>query len=375
MPSDFPGSADEARLRLAAIVESSDDAIVSKNLAGIITSWNAAAERIFGYTAAEMVGKPITTIIPPELHDEEREILSKLFRGERIEHFETIRVTKAGNRIEVSLTISPIKDESGRVIGAAKIARDVGDRKRAERALRISERLASVGRLAATVAHEINNPLESVMNLIYLAKTDPSASPQIRDFLQMADEELQRVIHITKQTLGFYREQRGIVPVSVGGILQQLVSVFSPKINNQGIGMRLELRHDADILASPGELRQLFANLLTNSIDAAGPGGLIRIRTSTAFKTGQQPHIRVSVCDSGPGIPVAIRKRIFEPFFTTKDDVGTGLGLWVCSEILQRYNGSMRIRSSTQPGRSWTVFSVKLPARPQPSVVEIRKRA
>ena len=163
-------TAEEARRRLAAIVESSDDAIVGKNLNGIVMSWNPGAERMFGYSANEMIGRPITTIIPPELQEDEQRILETIGRGERVEHFETVRLTKSGERIDVSLTVSPVKDDAGRVIGAAKTARDITQQKKTEQALRMTERLASVGRMAATVAHEINNPLEAVTNLVYLAK-------------------------------------------------------------------------------------------------------------------------------------------------------------------------------------------------------------
>src|SRR3954470_164688 len=150
----------EAALRLAAIVESSDDAIVSKDLNGLVTSWNKSAERIFGWTAEEIVGKSILTIIPPELHSDEPGILSRIRAGKRIEHFETVRMKKSGERVDISLTVSPVKDPQGNIIGAAKIARDITQQKKLEATLRTTERLASVGRLAATVAHEINNPLE-----------------------------------------------------------------------------------------------------------------------------------------------------------------------------------------------------------------------
>ncbi len=195
--------ASEHKHRLAAIVQSSDDAIISKNLQGIVTSWNPAAERIFGYTAEEMIGESILKIIPPELHDDEPRILETISRGERIDHFETTRVAKSGERMSVSLTISPVRDNAGKIIGAAKIARDITAQKRTEQALRVTERLASVGRLAATVAHEINNPLEAATNLLYLAR-ERVVRDDVRGFLAMAEEELDRVAHLTKQTLGFY---------------------------------------------------------------------------------------------------------------------------------------------------------------------------
>ena len=170
-----------ASQHLAAIVESADDAIISKDLNGVVTSWNRAAEKMFGYSAEEMAGRSITAIIPPELQADELQILETIARGERIDHFETVRLTKNGKPIDVSLTISPMKDEKGRIVGAAKIARDITQQKKTEQALRISERLASVGRLAATIAHEINNPLEAVTNLVYLAK-DRSVHNDVRDF-------------------------------------------------------------------------------------------------------------------------------------------------------------------------------------------------
>ncbi|MGH9522872.1 MAG: PAS domain-containing sensor histidine kinase [Terriglobales bacterium] len=355
-----------ASRRLAAIVESSDDAVISKDLDGIVTSWNPAAERIYGYTAQEMIGRSIRTVIPPELQDDEQRILATIARGERIEHFETVRITKSGERIDVSLTISPVKDDSGRTVGAAKIARDITERKKAERALRTSERLASVGRLAATVAHEINNPLEAVTNLVYLAK-DRAARDDVREFLSVAEEELERISHLTKQTLGFYRDTRGPSAMKIGTILHSLISVFAARIRNKGIEIYPEILDDPEIYAVPGEIRQLIANLLNNSIDAVEPGARIRVRISAAVAHRGKPSrgLRITVADSGPGIPAEVRERLFEPFFTTKKDVGTGLGLWVCKSIVEKHHGAIRVKSSTAPGRSWTAFSVFLPSLQQ----------
>ncbi|HKW25827.1 MAG TPA: PAS domain S-box protein [Terriglobales bacterium] len=353
-----------SRLRLAAIVESSDDAIVSKDLNGIVTSWNAAAERVFGYTAAEMVGQPILKIIPPDLHHDETRILETLRRGERIDHFETVRVTKSGERLDVSLTISPVRDENGRIIGAAKIARDITQRKKTEDALRMSDKLATTGRLAATVAHEINNPLESIVNLVYLAKSQKGLPENVREYLRAAEEELDRVSQLTRQALGFYREKTAATAVRVGPIISQLRTVFSPKTTNKRIDLQMEVDQDPEIVAVPGELRQLFANLLSNSIDAVPVDGTIRVRVSQAreFNHAGRAGARVTIADSGPGIDPLHRSSIFEPFFTTKKEVGTGLGLWVSKGIVERHGGTIRLRSRTTPGRSGTVFSVFLPA-------------
>ncbi|HSE48845.1 MAG TPA: PAS domain S-box protein [Terriglobales bacterium] len=362
---------DKAGARLAAIVNSSDDAIVSKDLRGIVTSWNPAAERMFGYTAAEMIGRPILTLIPPELYGDEDRILATIARGERIEHFETVRLRKDGQRIEVSLTVSPVKDESGRIEGAAKIARDITERRRAEKAVRTSERLASVGRLAATIAHEINNPLEAITNLIYLAK-NAAVRDDVRQYLTIAEEELERVAHMTRQTLGFYRDTRGLGPVRVGAVVLSLLPVFASRLRNKGIALHPEISDDVEIEAVAGELRQLVANLLGNSIDAARDRGRITIRVSAAreWSGAQRTGVRLTVADNGSGIPLAARGRLFEPFFTTKQDVGTGLGLWVCKAIVEKHRGSIRVRTRTAPGRSGTAFSIFLPTQAQPAVRE-----
>lgn len=352
--------------RLAAIVESANDAIISKDLNGIVTSWNRAAERTFGYRAEEMIGRSITLIIPPELQDDEPRILATIARGERIDHFETVRLAKNGGRIDVSLTVSPLKDESGRIVGATKIARDITQHKKTESALRMSERLASVGRLAATIAHEINNPLEGVTNLVYLAK-HRAVGRDVRDFLGQAEEELSRISQLTKQTLGFYRDTKAPAPIRIGPMLDPIMAVFSARARNKAVDIRKEIKGDPEICAVAGEIRQLVANLLSNSIDAVTKGGWIRIRLSAAneWSENRRAGVRLSVADSGSGIPRSVRSELFEPFFTTKKEVGTGLGLWMSKDIVERHHGSIRVKSSTAPGNSWTLFSVFLPSSEQ----------
>jgi PAS domain S-box-containing protein len=353
--------AEQLSQQLAAIVESSDDAIVSKDLNGVIRSWNRGATRIFGFTPEEAIGQRILILIPPELHAEEDVILERLRAGKRIDHYETERLTKDGRRLYVSVTISPIRDASGRVIGASKIARDITERKRAEQVLLTSEKLASVGRLAATVAHEINNPLESVINLVYLARLADNRET-VQQYLGTAEEELNRIAHLTKQTLGFYRERSERTRVHAGELLNQLAAVFSSKAQNKGVKIKLEILDDPEIAVDRGEFRQLFSNLLNNSIDACGHGGAVRVRVSTARRAAASaPCLRITVVDNGSGIKPADRAHVFEPFFTTKKEVGTGLGLWICKQIAEKYGGTVAVRSHAQPGRSWTAVSVFLP--------------
>ncbi len=364
-------AAEDARRHLAAIIESSDDAIISKDLNGIVRSWNPQAERLFGYSAQEIIGQPIRKIIPPELQDDEDRILATIARGERIEHYETVRVAKDRRPIDVSLTISPIRDESGRIVGASKIARDVTRKRRVEQALRMSERLASVGRLATTIAHEINNPLEALTNLLYLAGSvqDPA---EIHSLLVEADEQLNRVALLSKQTLGFYREKNGATALRTGSIVRSLVTVLTPKARNRSIEIKLEIRQDPEICAIESEIRQLVTNLLNNSIDAIASGGTIRVRVSAgrAWNPPSLSGIRLTIADSGRGIAREDRAKLFEPFFTTNKDVGTGLGLWISKGIVERHGGTIRFRSRITPGRSGTVFTVFLPGDANPQSVD-----
>jgi PAS domain S-box-containing protein len=348
-----------ASQRLAAIVESSDDAIVSKQLNGIVTSWNPSAERMFGYTAKEMIDRSITTIIPSELQEDEWRILGTVARGERIEHFETERMKKSGERIDVSLTVSPIKDEQGRVIGAAKIARDITQRKRTEKALQMTEKLASVGRLAATVAHELNNPLEAVTNFIFLAQTTENLPETAKEYLTLADRELERVSHIAQQTLGFYRDTSSRTLVDIRESLDDVLRVFESKLRYKSLKTDINAEEGLKIEALGGEVRQVFSNLTSNAIDASPNLGVIKVHAKTVLKGGKS-YAQISFADRGSGIPERSKANIFTPFFTTKSDVGTGLGLWVSKSLVEKHGGRIAFRST--PGNG-TVFTVQLPLK------------
>jgi PAS domain S-box-containing protein len=357
-----PAAVDSAVLLLAAIVESSDDAIVSKDLNGIVTSWNKAAELIFGWRAEEIIGKSITTIIPLELHDDETRILAKLRAGERIDHFQTVRVRKGGERLDVSLTISPIRDRTGTVIGAAKIARDITQQKRMESAIQISERLASVGRLAATVAHEINNPLEAITNFIYLARHHSGLPDTVRQYLEHADHELSRVAHLARQTLGFYRDPSEATVVKVPRLIEDVLAIYERKFKYKTAKVERRIDPNLTICAMQGEMKQILSNLIANAIDASHQGGkiIVEARQARDYGTGQS-GIRITVADYGSGIAASNKSKLFAPFFTTKKDVGTGLGLWLTRDLLEKKGGHIRFRSrNTRP--SGTVMSVFLPA-------------
>ncbi len=346
---------------LAAIVESSDDAIVSKDLNGVVTSWNRGAERIFGYRPEEIVGKPITLIIPPELQDQEPYILAKIQAGERIEHFQTVRVAKDGRRLDVSLTVSPVKDSRGVVIGAAKIARDITDQKKLEAAFHTNERLASVGRLAATIAHEINNPLEAVTNFIYLANQEPDLPENVGRYLSQADRELRRVTHLAQQTLGFYRDNFQPEPLAISEVIADVLTIYERKMASRGVKVETRVEPGLTIVASEGMLKQVLSNLIANAIDACDGDGkiVIRARPSRHFRDGRQ-GTRIIIADNGVGIAIEDQPRIFAPFFTTKRAVGTGLGLWISKELLEKRGGRLWFRS-TQRRPSGTVMNIFVP--------------
>jgi PAS domain S-box-containing protein len=349
-------NSEHAADRLAAIVESSDDAIVGKDLTGIVTNWNKAAERIFGYKAEEIIGQPITTIIPVELQGDEPGILARIQAGERIEHFETVRVTKDGRRLNVSLTVSPIKDSKGRIVGAAKIARDITQQKKLEDALRTTERLASVGRLAATVAHEINNPLEAVTNFIYLANQQPDLSEKLKRYLSSADQELRRVAHIAQQTLGFYKDNSQPTEVSIAEAIGDVLTVYDRKMTYKQLRVEQRVEADLRLRTLAGELKQVLSNLIANAIDASREGGRLIIRARAARCGGA----RITIADTGVGIAARDQANLFTPFFTTKREVGTGLGLWITRDLLRKKGGNIRFRSRNQEP-SGTVMRIYLP--------------
>ena len=345
---------------LKSIVQSSEDAIITKDLNGIITSWNPAAERIFGYTPEEIVGKSVLMLIPPSLYDEEPVILTKLRAGERIDHFETVRVTKDGKQLNVSLTISPLKDASGKIVGASKILRDIGERKQMENSLLLAEKIAAVGRMAAAVAHEINNPLESVLNLIYLAKTNASDADQVVDYLNLAEKELLRVSHIARQTLGYYREHSAAIPVTLSDLILDTLKVYESRLTAAGIEVRTEFSSNSQIVVRKGEMIQVISNFITNAIYAMPSGGTLTASVQDAVDSGRE-GLLLTVADTGEGIPPENLKKIFEPFFSTRSSIGTGIGLWVATVFIKGHKGTIEVQSNVDAASHGTRMVVFLP--------------
>ena len=351
---------EESRSRLAAIVDSAEDAIISKDLDGMITSWNNGAQRLFGYEEKEMIGQSILRLIPENLHYEEEEILRKLRAGENIEHYETTRIGKSGEIREVSVTISPIRNNKGEIIGASKIARDISNRKKVERLAIEAEKIATTGRMAAAVAHEINNPLGSVLNLIYLSRQDGVSSEEIQNYLATAESELERVSHIARQTLGYYRDTGSPSDVHLRALVEDVLSVYSRKLRAQNIVVETRFNFLRNIRARPGEIIQIFSNLVSNAIHAMPHGGTLTISTTQDLNS-DPIGVQICVSDTGHGIRREDLGKIFEPFFTTKGNLGTGIGLWVAKQLVERHGGKISVSTSTEPGNSGTTLAINLP--------------
>jgi two-component system cell cycle sensor histidine kinase/response regulator CckA len=367
---------EESRDRLAAIVESSDDAILSKTFEGIVTSWNASAERMYGYAAKEAIGRPISFIIPPENAEELAGILDNLQSGGRIKHLETERVRKDGTIIHVSVSISPIVSTSGRHIGTSAIARDITERKRAEAAMRAkieelsamtqqfwqASKLATMGEMAASIAHELNNPLATVsMRTESLVEQFADGDPK-RSALKIIGQEVERMGNLVGQLLQFSR--RDNKQISITDVYQEMentLDFIEHSLRSRQINVVREFADDLPPLhADRQQLRQIFLNLLTNAGDAMTEGGTLTLRVSA----GQTEHgagaIVIEFADTGAGIKPEDLSKVWEPFYTTKGEgKGTGLGLAICRRIVEEHKGTINIESEVGQG---TIARITLPA-------------
>ncbi len=380
-PADADGMYFHERALLAAIVDSSDDAIVSKTLEGRILSWNRGATRIFGYQPEEVIGKPITIIIPPELHPQEQQILEKLRRGERIDHFDTVRVAKDGRRIAISLTVSPVRSADGTVIAASKIARDVTERKLAEEKLRASEealRLADRRKdeFLALLAHELRNPLAPIRYAL-AANRKPGRTPEQR---RQGDEIIERqVAHMSRlldDLLDISRITRGTLELKraraeLTSVIGAAIETARPMLDEKQHTLVLDLpTQPLQLEADAMRLAQVFSNLLINAAKYTDPGGRIQLRA-----VRERSDVVVSVSDNGIGIPAELLPRVFNMFFQShsalaRAEGGLGVGLSLVQGLVRLHGGSVEARSDGS-GRG-SEFVVRLPlgiARPETAEV------
>jgi PAS domain S-box-containing protein len=363
--------AEQATLLLAAIVESSHDAIVSKSLNGVITSWNKGAERLFGYAAEEAVGQNITLIIPPERRDEERTILEQLSRGERVDHFETVRMRKDGSLLDVSLTISPMKDASGRVVGASKLARDITERKHAEEALRQAQtdlahasRLTTMGEFTASLAHEVKQPIAAAVTdantcVRWITRDEPDLK-EAREAAWRIVEDAKRAAEIINRVHLLFKKgtpQRELV--NVNEVAREMIVLLGDEALRHSISVRTELAEDLPpVIGDRVQLQQVLMNLMVNGVDAMhdvdGPRELI-IKSQPA----KNNELLLSVSDTGVGLPGHQTDQIFDAFFTTKTH-GTGMGLRISRSIIESHGGRLWAADNSPRGAS---FCFTLPTK------------
>ncbi len=361
-----------------AIFNSANFSSIATDARGVIQIFNVGAERMLGYAAAEVMNQ----LTPADLSDHP-ELIARaaalslelgtpippgfealVFKASRgIEDiYELTYIRKDGSRIPAIVSVTALRDADEDIIGYLLIGTDNTARKQAEEALLRSEMLASAGRLAASIAHEINNPLEAIMNTLYLARTTPGVPADALEYMDIADGELMRIAHITRQTLGFYREFSAATSNSVTALFDSVINLLQAKIRSTGAQVEQQCNYDLRVMGIAGELRQILANLLANSLDAIDQNSRIVLRAAASIDPLDASHrVRITVADSGCGMEPATIKRIFEPFFTTKGSVGTGLGLWVCKQLVEKNVGSIRVRSNPCGPHQGTTFSILLP--------------
>jgi PAS domain S-box-containing protein len=324
--------------------------------------YNQRWYRYTGSTPEEMLGWGWESVHNPEVLPQVRKNwLTSIATGQPFEMIFPLRGADGAFRDFLTLAV-PIRDEFGRVVRWFGTNTDITEQRRSQEALRQSEKLAATGRLAASIAHEINNPLEAVTNLVYLARRQPG---NLEKYLKMADQELDRIAQITKNTLGFYRDSASPIEVDISEILEEVLALYGRKLDFKKITLHRDFAKGITVVAHPGEIRQIFANLTANAIDALSQGGQLTVRVSKVLHGNSlgRPGARITFLDNGTGIAPMHLKRIFEPFYTTKKDVGTGLGLWLTLGLVEKHQGILRVRSSVRPARTWTAFSIFLPER------------
>jgi PAS domain S-box-containing protein len=346
---------------LSSIVGSSDDAIVSATTHGRVTSWNSGAERIFGYTTQEMMGQPLMRLTRSADDNDLRWRLARIGLGERIGNYESVRYCKSGKEIPVSVTMSPLRGADNQIIGVTEISRDVSDREQAERNDRIHERLKAMARLASRLAHDINNPLTSVTNLLFLLEKQVW-TPEGAHYVSVAQRELRRVARISAQALNLYRISGEPASISIHDIAEDALAQHEDRCETMGISVLREYWAVPGFRFYAAELRQVLTNLVGNAVDAMPDGGRLRLRVRECRDgAGRGRCLRITVGDTGRGMSAETRRRLFEPFFTTKQATGTGLGLWGSAHVVTRYGGRILVRSRQNGGCSGSVFVLLFP--------------
>jgi PAS domain S-box-containing protein len=352
---------------LNTTLRSIGDAVIAADPDGKVVFMNRVAEQLTGWKEKDADGLPlfkIFEIVNQRTRATVENPADAVRRSGKIVGLanHTILISKNRQEFHIDDSAAPILDVNARMIGIVLVFRDISERHASEAALMRAEKLASAGRLAAAIAHEVNNPLEGLVNLIYLARGEEDMQ-KIRRHLTEADQELQRIAHITRQSLGFYRETSVAGTFRPDVVTREVFEFYSARAAASRVSLHVNIRTEQKAFGNQGELRQVLSNLLANSLDACKEGDAIcvRVRAAVSSRNPAQRGVRIAVADNGCGIPPDYIERIFEPFFTTKKDTGTGLGLWVSRELIEKRGGYLNVRSSVDGRRPGTVFSLFLP--------------
>ena len=351
--------------RFRRLIEASTIGLLIGDLNGGISYMNATLLKVLGYTASEVAEGSVrwNQLTPPEFADRDATATAQLIERGSADPYEKVYMSKDGRRIPllVGATSIPGQDDLSEA-SIAVFLTDLSQQKQAESALVQSEKLAAVGRLAASISHEINNPLEAITNLLFLMKQE-LLPPQAESYLHLAEQELARVSQIAGQTLRFHRQATRARAISPAELLEPVLALYRGRLNNSNIQIRQENLDAQSIVCFEGDIRQVLNNLVSNAIDAMRTGGVLtlRIRDARSSETGAA-GARITIADTGHGMTEETRTRIFEPFYTTKGINGTGLGLWISRGIVEKHRGSLSVRSSVDAVRHGTTFSLFLPA-------------
>lgn len=359
----------EDRIREAFEYAASGMAIT--DLEGRFQETNPAYREVVGRSQEQLDAESILSITHEDDRQNCRHNLERLLGGE-VSSFvlEKRYVRPDSSFVWVRNSFSLLKGEDGRPSHIILICNDITEQRRAERLLIQNEKLTLVGQLASSIAHEINNPLESVLNLLYLVRQADNLE-QARQYALQAEEEIQRAAHIASGTLNFHKQQSRPVLTQMAELLDSVLALFKGKLAAFRIEVKVEKRDHPELVCYAGEIRQVLANLIRNAIEAMPRGGrlILRIRCSTDWRTGNS-GVRITIADTGYGMSPTTRRQIYEPFFTTKGALGTGLGLWITGGLIAKHGGSLHVRSTETPGGSGTAFTLIIP---NPGADEVRQ--
>ncbi|HEU4636120.1 MAG TPA: ATP-binding protein [Edaphobacter sp.] len=365
----------QSEQRLRTTLASIGDGVITCDAEGRIQMMNPVACDLTGWTQAEAHNRPLEDVFHIVNQTTGQPVETPVAKVKRLRNVvgvaqDTALIRKDGTRILIADSGAPIHDQTEGIIGIVLVFRDITLERRTQETLLANEKLAVTGRLAATIAHEIHNPLDAVSNLLYLMRNGVSEE-EFPQMIDMAESELARVTQISRAMLGLYRESRAPVSIDIKEILEDVLLLMEHRFLELQVSLKADIPSPVRIHAFPAELRQVFTNLISNAAEASSPGGTVRVFASCKSEDLQPHGASVVIQDNGPGIPQDVLPQLFQPFFTTKGENGTGLGLWVSKGIINKHGGSVDISSSTDPQTHGTTVTVFLPERPEFTTAEV----